>query len=392
MRVSKWLLLAALLFAGTNIWLVCRSSPPVDIPNSNYFIAANYMDSEKTLPHALSQITRLIGLLNKGDNVYVSIFENGSSDSTPKLLQEFSNSLNIPHTVNTCELSGSNKWSNVPFKKERFRRTRSFADKRYRAMAALRNKALNPLQSYVFPRSDWPTKVIFLNDIFFYAEDIVTLLNTNQGQFDFVCGLDFFYLFYDVLATRDLDGNWFSGYYPFASHIDSKQAVLNNQPFKVYSCWNGAVAFAAEPLLEEGVEFRARHYDNSTCECVQSECLLIATDFRRLGHDRILINPAVRVTYDWRYYPLHNWPGLSHLYYWALSFSYNQTELGHEAPRGVGCGMPPYWNLERPVYYMQDKCTAPFDTERLHRQWTAEESDIEARAAGHWATVLRDAC
>jgi hypothetical protein len=391
MRLSRWLFLAVLLLGGLNLFLVV-SHEKVELPPSNYFIAANYMNSEKTLPHALHQITRLISLISQGNNVYVSIFENGSTDSTPELLQDFGKSLSLPHTITTCELSGSDKWANVPFKKERFRRTRSFADKRYRAMAALRNKALEPLASHKFPNEDWPTKVVFLNDIFFYAEDIVGLLNTNGGQFDLACGLDFYYLFYDVLATRDIDGNWLSGYYPFASHAESKAAVHANQPFRVYSCWNGVAAFDAKPLTSDGVKFRARLYDNSTCECVQSECLLIATDFRKLGLDRIFVNPAVRVTYDWRYYPLHNWPGLSHLYYWVLSFSYDQTELGQGFSEGVGCGMPPYWQADKPTFYMKEECTAPFDTERLHRQWTPDEYRLEVRAAAHWADVLNDAC
>lgn len=58
------------------------------IPEGKYFIAANYHDNEHVLPHLLNQMllaTSIIGY----QNVFVSIFESGSTDLSKEWLQHF---------------------------------------------------------------------------------------------------------------------------------------------------------------------------------------------------------------------------------------------------------------------------------------------------------------
>lgn len=103
-------------------------------------------------------------------------------------------------------------------------------------MAAIRNIALQPIYSHAFEHSDWPTKIVFLNDIYFTADDILKLIHARNGDFDVVCPLDFYGEFYDILVTRDIEGYWLSGKYPFTRHYSSQKALKNGDLFQVYSC------------------------------------------------------------------------------------------------------------------------------------------------------------
>ena len=112
--------------------------------------------------------------------------------------------------------------------------------------------------------------------VFVQAEALVQLLLTNDMQYDVACGMDFERLkFYDVWVTRDISvrvvplvpqthepqcspsalwrlsqGEAFSSWYPFVQDPLSQLAMRYEHPFRVYSCWNGAVVLPGNALVD----------------------------------------------------------------------------------------------------------------------------------------------
>ena len=116
-----------------------------NLPNHTYFIALNLYNSQLVFPtimQALIAFTRVVGT----DRVFISIYENGSTDSTGLLLQEFDrlvSGLGIAHVISTNTAKSDFKHHN-----------------RIALLAEYRNRALAPL-------FDWEKKadkILFLND------------------------------------------------------------------------------------------------------------------------------------------------------------------------------------------------------------------------------------
>lgn len=159
-------------------------------------------------------------------------------------------------------------------------------------------------------------------------------------DFDAICGMDYEWLFYDTLVTRELPPPLLSQFYPSedtllqSSQNHGWEATFNPNPeddshygwpldpvyphfrfnttlsalssseglVPVYSCWNGLIIVRTEPLYKHHVRFRSlsilpenngeqRTYDASEC------CLLIA-DLHRWGYHRILMHTRVRLSYS----------------------------------------------------------------------------------------------
>jgi hypothetical protein len=151
-----------------------------------------------------------------------------------------------------------------------------------------------------------------------------------------------------------LDGRW-----PYVTDRPSQQAVRDLKPFPVSSCWNGAVVFNSRPFLygvnlseitstsSEMTRRGWRRIDDGTLSvpiplgytdvsaadefsqfsppleiplsfrpsnieaCDHSEAFLISYDLHRLyaeveGRPRILINPAVQVAYEDKWFHWNN--------------------------------------------------------------------------------------
>lgn len=62
----------------------------------------------------------------------------------------------------------------------------------------------------------------------------------------------------------------------------------------MFSCWNGAVAFTAKPLLEGEVSFRSPHEG----ECYQGEPQLLCKDMWHRGYGKIAVVPTVNLEYS----------------------------------------------------------------------------------------------
>lgn len=124
--------------------------------------------------------------------------------------------------------------------------------------------------------------------------------------------------------ARDIKGLSFSSWYPYVREPETQSLLRQEQPFPVYSCWNGAVTIHADILIANEIMLRAaRAYEDrspnpllsnakirqqlegtstsprlmsySSGGCAASECQLICKDLWSVGASRILMNPQVKV-------------------------------------------------------------------------------------------------
>lgn len=192
------------------------------------YIAINLHNNEQILPDMVLQLQKLIECIGS-KHIYISIFESGSSDQTRLQLELFHyllNRLNVPHWI------------------EHRSRLRMTNQHRIEYLSEVRNTALIPLWDQ-FMRGVRYRKILFLNDVFFCAEDALELLyQSERQQSDLACGLDFdiddFGLgFYDTWVARDLNGHRFAKRPLNALTTDqpSNKALAASLPFQVGCCW-----------------------------------------------------------------------------------------------------------------------------------------------------------
>ena len=91
--------------------------------------------------------------------------------------------------------------------------------------------------------------------------------------------------------------------------------MISGQPVPVSSCWNGVVAFDAEPFYDpEPLRFRGVTDELAKQHLEGSECCLIHADNPLARVRGVWLNPAVRVGYSPEAYnavnPSGAWPGL----------------------------------------------------------------------------------
>lgn len=109
MKINCLIICLLFLLAFVNILIITqmRTSNEYARLDENYFITANYFNSEDALKFTLPEIQRLLKTLQKGHNVYISFFENGSTDKTAEILEEFKDLIDVPNTIITCNMTGS---------------------------------------------------------------------------------------------------------------------------------------------------------------------------------------------------------------------------------------------------------------------------------------------
>ena len=178
----------------------------------SYFIALNLYNNDQILDAIKAEILRLVFALRScptiAEHVFLSIYESGSTDGTPVSLERFRSvlhNLQIPHHIVT-----RGKW------------TRKVIQSRIQHLSKIRNAVLQPL--YNQPRNTY-THIIFLNDILFCVEDVLTLIQSQvQTKSLLHCGLDYvtnhydaqngtwipYLKFYDVWVMRDRHGRQFT--------------------------------------------------------------------------------------------------------------------------------------------------------------------------------------
>lgn len=139
------------------------------------------------------------------------------------------------------------------------------------------------------------------------TEDIVTLLNTRDGDYAAACGMDYKEppLYYDTFALRDdLGLKTASLHWPWFQSPTARDSALRGEPVRVASCWNGVVVFDAAPFYSTGATTTPpllfRGIDDSLADfhLEGSECCLIHADNPLTAQKGVWLNPGVRVGYD----------------------------------------------------------------------------------------------
>ncbi|TFK23833.1 hypothetical protein FA15DRAFT_620245 [Coprinopsis marcescibilis] len=287
--------------------------PTLAKTNGPYYIAANLYNSAGLLPSWTKEMTLLINHLGH-EEVFVSIFESNSNDGTKSLLKNFEEALNKSAIPNKVVLKEGVKvrWGlNDPG--------------RIRYLAGVRNEVLEPLRSMESEGKTF-SKVIFFNDIYFDWRSIVHLINTNNGDYDQACALDFDGVgMYDTWVLRDACGRKAKEVWPyFASNANhAVDRIRNEEPIEVGTCWNGVAAFDAQWFMSNST-LASSLESNSNAEstnkpslplkfrddpdCTSSECYLLGLDmhrWRKPERPKIYVNPRVSVAYNPLNYLFH---------------------------------------------------------------------------------------
>lgn len=276
-----------------------------------YFFALNLRKCVDLLPRLLGSVLEAIAFLGP-QHCAVSIVEGNSDDGTLEVLEllttEFDR-LGITYYLQSSTLNPAD-------------------GQRIEKLAMLRAMAVEPVTGILTPETvpdmSLPSNitripqlplsssatVIFLNDVSACAEDILELAHQRVTQSaDMTCAMDWTHpgpdpLFYDVWISRAINGDTFfdippSGSWEFSQDLFPNEPIARSRlaagkPFQVFACWNGAVAFTAEPLVKNEVGFRSVREP----ECFQGEPQVFCKDFWYHGYGRIAVVPSVNLEYS----------------------------------------------------------------------------------------------
>ncbi|KAH9812001.1 family 69 glycosyltransferase [Melampsora americana] len=256
-----------------------------------YFFAINLYNSFDVIPDLFSTMFKVSAILGF-QNVFVSVYENGSSDQTKALLRLFdglSRSVGMRVVIRTSL------------------RTRGAFHHRIEYLAEVRNAALAPLQELRDSEGELFDTVIFMNDVLPCTDDLLELIWQSRRQnAGITCGADYIFhdeiaqpVFYDNWVARDINGTALENA-PFESIFrdpPSQHRFERHLPIQVQSCWNGIAILDPAPLYAHPrVRFRMAKLGEG--ECSASECSLICNDYWNAGYGRIVMVPRVKLAYD----------------------------------------------------------------------------------------------
>ncbi|KAH7034847.1 cryptococcal mannosyltransferase 1-domain-containing protein, partial [Microdochium trichocladiopsis] len=303
------------------------------------FIASVHRNNEAVLRGGWNQaLLSIIDYLG-ADNVFVSVVEGGSQDKTKAALRELKQELDERGVPNKVKL-GMTVWQQIeeidarPSAEAPHKEGWIWwdAEKRYDLrripyLSRVRNQALEPLAALALEELDKDgaakktkkkqvfDQVLWLNDVVFDTQDLVTLLRTNGGEYAAACSMDFksppFY--YDTFALRDDKGyKTTTQYWPWFQSGRARRALWRSEPIKVKSCWNGIVAFDATPFYsgtsssssissssaQQPLRFRGIPDSLADLHLEGSECCLVHADNHLSAVKGVWLNPNVRVGYS----------------------------------------------------------------------------------------------
>ena len=247
----------------------------------------------------------------------MSVIESGSWDDSKDALRELDRKLGhlgVERTILLEEKTHEDEISITPKENEKgwIYTPRSPQKKELRRipyLAAIRNRVMEPLHTLATRKVDPRTftHVLWLNDVIFSVEDIISLLATNEGRFAAACSLDFSHppSFYDTFALRDVDGEKpITQTWPYFLSSVSRRAMMANEAVPVKSCWNGVVAFNASAFYgskshsQEPLRFRGIQDSLALQHLEGSESCLIHADNPLTREQGVFVNPDVRVAYN----------------------------------------------------------------------------------------------
>ncbi|KAF9231768.1 glycosyltransferase family 69 protein [Melanogaster broomeanus] len=256
-----------------------------------YFFAINLWNSFEIIPDLFATLFRVSAILGY-HNVYVSIYENGSTDQTKALLRIFdalTKSVGLRVTIRTST------------------RTRGAFNHRIEYLAEVRNQAFNPLHELRDSHNEYFDSIIFMNDILPCVDDLLELIwQSRRNNAGITCAADYMYhdilgtpVFYDNWVARDINGTALENA-PFEAIFHdpySSDRFQMHLPIQVQSCWNGIAVLDPAPFYTPPyVRFRMARLAEE--ECSASECSLICNDYWEAGYGRILMVPRVKLAYD----------------------------------------------------------------------------------------------
>lgn len=316
-----------------------------------YFFALDLRQCLPLLPRLIGSVVETIRFLGP-HRCALSIVEGNSDDGTAEVLEDLRTRLDALTTTyyfRSSEINPTDGGDRIP------------------KLAALRNLAVQPLLDDAEKFSADSTTVVFLNDVAICMEDILELI--HQRRFlaaDMTCAMDWTYAgrdptFYDVWIARGMngdsffeippDGNWNSAWNLFWNDAHTQARFFAHKPFQAFSCWNGAVAFTAAPVLQRKIKFRGPREKDG--ECMQGEPQLFCKDMWFHGYGKIAVVPSVNLEYsDERGRQIKVAKGYTSA--WVSDAEDDKIEWRSAPPEKVKC-MPSYehqffeeWNKTQP--------------------------------------------
>ncbi len=143
-----------------------------------YFFAINLYNSFDIIPDLFATLFRVAAILGY-HNVYVSIYENGSTDQTKALLRIFDaicRSVGLRVTIRTSM------------------RTRGAFNHRIEYLAEVRNAAFVPLHELRDAENEYFASIIFMNDILPCVDDLLELIwQSRRNNAGITCAADYMY-------------------------------------------------------------------------------------------------------------------------------------------------------------------------------------------------------
>ncbi|KDQ06757.1 glycosyltransferase family 69 protein [Botryobasidium botryosum FD-172 SS1] len=262
-----------------------------------YFFAINLYNSFDVIPDIFATLFRVSAILGH-HNVFVSIYENGSTDQTKALLRILSaltRSVGLRVVIRTST------------------RTRGAFNHRIEYLAEVRNAAMVPLFELRDGEGEVFDSIVFMNDVLPCVDDLLELIWQSRRQnAGITCAADYMFhdeigapVFYDNWVARDINGTALENA-PFEDvfhHPESAERFQNHLPIQVQSCWNGIAVLDPAPMYA-APHIRFRMAKLAEGECSASECSLIGNDYWDAGYGRIIMVPRVKLAYDQKVYDI----------------------------------------------------------------------------------------
>lgn len=152
-----------------------------------YFFAINLYNSFDIIPDLFATLFRVAAILGY-HNVYVSIYENGSTDQTKALLRIFDalcRSVGLRVTIRTSM------------------RTRGAFNHRIEYLAEVRNAAFVPLHELRDAENEYFDSIIFMNDVLPCVDDLLELIwQSRRNNAGITCAAD--YMYHEELVRHSL--------------------------------------------------------------------------------------------------------------------------------------------------------------------------------------------
>ncbi|KAI0409632.1 glycosyltransferase family 69 protein [Xylaria palmicola] len=296
----------------TNPSYVLRRSEDGTPANTTLFIASVHRNTEEILRTAWGEaVLDLVDHFGP-ENVYFSAVESGSQDESKAALLDLQTLLDLKGVANTVSL-GQTVWEQLEEIETRpppdvrvptwiwNKAETQWELRRIPYLARVRNQAMAPLGELAREGRTFH-KVLWLNDVVFDTEDVVTLLNTRDDDYAAACSMDYKHtpLYYDTFALRDDMGlKTISQYWPWFQSPTSRTAAEMNAPIRVRSCWNGIAVFDSAPFYANPpLQFRGIDDSLADLHLEGSECCLIHADNYLTPEKGVWLNPNVRVGYS----------------------------------------------------------------------------------------------